>query len=198
MPCSSAGILNDWEMCSSAEASERQSYLEVSKFEATDETFSLPARSRVVNPRRAVKKYRRSAAGGGVLTIDGEEGGGGRSVEALGKTVTYLLKKVLCKHISCSASSAFSATKRVGKVSEVVGFLADRFRAVAVDIVTNQYLDMQSELEVEQGTDTKSAISQLLGECLFVCNMIRHKTNLALTLVSLPFCFFLPISHFVS
>lgn len=50
-------------MCPDEERREREEEGGLSMFEATDETVSSPFRERVADPNKAVKKYRRSAAG---------------------------------------------------------------------------------------------------------------------------------------
>ena len=52
-------------MCPEAEMKEREMEGGISSFEATDATAkpSVPFRNRVADPAKAVKKYRRSAAG---------------------------------------------------------------------------------------------------------------------------------------
>jgi hypothetical protein len=74
-------------MCSEEEALDRERCMEVSVFEATDATRALAQNRRRIDPSRAVKKYRRSAAGSKAA----EDASSLRTVEALQKTTLYLL-----------------------------------------------------------------------------------------------------------
>ena len=50
-------------MCSEDECRDREVFYEVSVFEATAETVRLPPNKRRIDRQKAIKKYRRSAAG---------------------------------------------------------------------------------------------------------------------------------------
>jgi hypothetical protein len=78
-------------MCSEPESDDRLYCMEISAFESTSSTFHLPPKSRVPDPSRCVKKYRRSAAGGGVKAYKNERP---RDVGQLHNTVTFLLGQI--------------------------------------------------------------------------------------------------------
>eukprot|EP00978_Attheya_sp_CCMP212_P023934 scaffold74307_cov51-Attheya_sp.AAC.3 len=117
-------LLDDFYMCSEWEAKDRQKHMELSRLECTRETSSSHVRSRKVDPRRVVKKYRRSAAGGGATVPDG--GNTPRSVAQLDVTVHYLLGQVL-------TTAPFDADCR-HSLAQVAAFVDDRLRAVQVDL----------------------------------------------------------------
>ena len=111
-----------WTMCSEKEARNRSRCKELSMLECTSETFHLPPRNRVPHPQRCVKKYRRSAAGGGVFSdlIN-------RSLSELQYTVNYLLGVILPTQRSCQEMEKQDLIK-------IVDFVEDRLRAVQVDV----------------------------------------------------------------
>lgn len=85
-----------YAMCSAAESTDRQLHLELSEFESTPSTYNLGPRHRKANPRLVVKKYRRSAAGGGVMSCSSPTAAGeGRSIGQLSMTIDHLLGYVL-------------------------------------------------------------------------------------------------------
>ena len=104
---------------------------QISVFEATQETWQLPLSQRRPDATRCVKKYRRSAAGGGVRSFEGERP---RDLSDLRNSVDFLLGFALFDE----------ARFRGGNVSSAVSFITDRLRAVQVDVVTNRLLSEPS------------------------------------------------------
>lgn len=116
-----------WVMCSELEATDRQACMEVSRFEATAGTFDLALKLREADPLLCVKKYRRSAAGGGVRTFENEVP---RDGPALAASVDRLLDGVV--------GGVLRSFERSRSLATAAGFVADRCRAISVDIVTNR------------------------------------------------------------
>ncbi|GMH47070.1 hypothetical protein TrLO_g4271 [Triparma laevis f. longispina] len=108
-------------MCSTSEALDRESCMEISLFEATPSTYNLKIKERIPDPQRCVKKYRRSAAGGGVRTFKNETP---RTENQLYTTVQYLTSLLSSPRTSCS--------------SKTQNYISDRFRAISVDIVQSR------------------------------------------------------------
>ncbi len=144
-------------MCSQEEAIDRQRFNELSLLESTNFSASVSKahpKERIPHPKRCVKKYRRSAAGGGVTGIgdrdgmdsrDGRDGMGEaatgtirrrRNIHDLEVTVNYLLGIIFCTQ--SSAPSTKSKDKDAFRVSllQSVLFVDDRIRAVQVDLTT--------------------------------------------------------------
>ncbi|GMI37151.1 hypothetical protein TrCOL_g1789 [Triparma columacea] len=119
-------------MCSEPESDDRLYCMEISAFESTSSTFHLPPKSRVPDPARCVKKYRRSAAGGGVKSYRNEKP---RGIAQLHDTVTFLFGQVY------NERERFNNTN----LSSAVSFISDRLRAIQVDIVTNRLLENKDE-----------------------------------------------------
>ena len=112
----------NWAMCSEKEARNRSRCKELSMLECTSETFDVPPRNRVAHPQRCVKKYRRSAAGGGVFS-DLKS----RSLSELQYTVNYLTGIILPTQQSCPEM-------KKQDLIQIVDFVEDRLRAVQVDV----------------------------------------------------------------
>lgn len=120
-------------MCSPEESVDRERFNEISLLECTNSSRNGHPKSRVPDPMRCVKKYRRSAAGGGVVdTLNGNENCG-RSIRDLEVTVNYLLGIVFS-----TQSSTMSKEKDIERVSllQAALFVDDRIRAVQVDLTT--------------------------------------------------------------
>ena len=122
--------LKPWAMCSSHEARDRELHMEISNFESTKETWNLLPSQRIADPMLSVKKYRRSAAGGGVnAKSNSSKSLNLRSIAELDSTVTHLLKNIFCHqkshHEKMNAQS----------LSNTAAFVDDRIRAVQVDCV---------------------------------------------------------------
>lgn len=119
-----------WIMCSSYEASERITFKELSPFECTLCTYKKHPRDRVPDPMKCVKKYRRSAAGGGVQSqykANGTEWK--RSLEDLEISVDYLL--------TVFSNQQSEGMEEKASLIKTVNFVDDRLRAVQVDITTH-------------------------------------------------------------
>ncbi len=116
----------EWTMCSNTEALDRTSFKELSPFECTASTYKNHPRDRIADPMKCVKKYRRSAAGGGVMVYENETA---RSLEDLDLTVSYLTGQVYAHQQSCDEMDRVSLVK-------TVNFVDDRLRAIQVDITT--------------------------------------------------------------
>jgi len=113
-------------MCSPNEASDRKAFKELSQFECTSSSYNSHPRNRIPDPTKCVKKYRRSAAGGGVHIEEGEK----RSLGDLEVSVDYLLGVIYAKQQSDGMEEQFSLVK-------TVNFVDDRLRAVQVDLTTS-------------------------------------------------------------
>jgi len=116
-----------WAMCDRAEAMERQKNGELSDFEATLPTAHLHYRKRVASPFLCVKKYRRSAAGGGVSKGSSRN----RSLSHLEATVDHLLNEVFANRSSHPLAKSRSLFR-------TVSFVDDRLRAVQVDLLAHR------------------------------------------------------------
>ena len=118
-----------WMMCSPSEAHDRASFKELSAFECTVSTYDAHPRNRKPDPMKCVKKYRRSAAGGGVKVYVDENGKEyKRTLQELELTVDYLLG-LFVNQKSDGMAEKFSLVK-------TVNFVDDRLRAVQVDLTT--------------------------------------------------------------
>jgi hypothetical protein len=112
--------------CSKAECDERQELKQVSALESTVETSGLPQHQRILDPRLAVTKYRRSAAGTIVQ---------GRSHAALQSTLHHLMYVVMHQaptphHIH---THSHIHTPTISLLSTMAEFCVDRFRACQAD-----------------------------------------------------------------
>ena len=77
--------MRPYQYCSKGECTERQDLGQVSELEATLETCRLVQKKRVLDPRIAVSKYRRSAAGG-------DDGRPIRGREELERSLSHLIR----------------------------------------------------------------------------------------------------------
>eukprot|EP00521_Asterionellopsis_glacialis_P009442 CAMPEP_0195287420 /NCGR_PEP_ID=MMETSP0707-20130614/4488_1 /TAXON_ID=33640 /ORGANISM="Asterionellopsis glacialis, Strain CCMP134" /LENGTH=479 /DNA_ID=CAMNT_0040347173 /DNA_START=17 /DNA_END=1456 /DNA_ORIENTATION=+ len=141
-----------YTMCRENECQERQSQMQVSEFEATPETqHQKSPKYRILDPRLAVAKYRRSAAGEDFRKRKP------RSLEAIGITVHHLLS--LLEHQSVftyndkdnsrnsrgehrkviSSTPILKPSPQKKSLATTVAFVDDRIRACQVDIVVGQH-----------------------------------------------------------
>jgi len=123
-------------MCSSSEATSRETDVELSSFESTLLTSSTSTknRHRVLDPSLCIKKYRRSAAGGGVSTYD--DSSTTRSTDDLLQTVRHVVYNIFCRR---RLAGKFDFRQHNHTLCVVSGFASDRLRGVSVDVVQNQY-----------------------------------------------------------
>jgi SAC3/GANP family/CCCH-type zinc finger len=121
-----------FQYCSEAECYERQELGQVNELEATIETCTLPQAERILDPRYAVTKYRRSAAGGGV---GGSTGGTVDRVTSTKQRRTASQLSSTLRHLMYVAAyhQATSDHPRVTNVSTVLSFLIDRLRSCQAD-----------------------------------------------------------------
>lgn len=126
-------------MCSPLERADRQAHMELHSLECTPSTYRHNPRHRVAEPNLCVKKYRRSAAGGGVRSYDDD----GRTVDALAGTIDYLLGALLPRQRTFGDDVMPPRT-----LAETAAFVDDRVRAVQVDLITS--LGGLSEEEEEE------------------------------------------------
>ena len=119
-------------MCSRQEILFRQRSGEISIFEATDDTVDKPPSKQKLDPTRAVKKYRRSAAG-----TRKDQQYPPRTIGALIQTVDYLSDLFINWQQRPSLS-----------IVELVNFLEDRIRAVQVDLVISQMASKQLQYKI--------------------------------------------------
>ena len=153
-------------MCSEQEALDRQACMEVSRFEATAGTFDLALKLREADPLLCVKKYRRSAAGGGVRTFESEVP---RDGPALAASVDRLLNGIV--------GGVLGSFERSRSLAAAAGFVADRCRAISVDIVTNRM-----EPQVAAPVMTRIARYYILASYIF-CEIkspkFEHRFNVS-------------------
>lgn len=116
-------VIAPWSMCSENEALDRSSHKELSSFESTIDTYKLLPTKRIPDPSLCVKKYRRSAAGGGVKIYQHEKN---RSMEQLELTIDFLM----C--VWSQQKSRMEMQKAL--FLQTVNFVDDRIRAVQVDL----------------------------------------------------------------
>ncbi|KAL9180846.1 hypothetical protein ACHAXT_011299 [Thalassiosira profunda] len=162
-------------MCSQPEALDRQQHLELSPFECDagsalqggtisidgSQASKKASRSRPThNPRYVVKKYRRSAAGGGTLCEESERFP--RTIEELSATVDYLLRHIFACQMPPPIEDGDEKDSNADPneisiwgddtpmkqrppqtqrhmpfpLSDTVAFVDDRLRAVQKDLVT--------------------------------------------------------------
>ncbi|GAB5031845.1 vesicle-associated membrane protein 7b [Nannochloropsis oceanica] len=121
-------------MCSPREREERQAQQDISPFEATDATRALRRHSRILDPQRAVKRYRRAADGRAETAADV------RSLVWLERTVTHLWQVV--RGVLAEASGheeekgeGIQVEKNVSCYVELYDFVSDRFMAVRKDMI---------------------------------------------------------------
>ncbi|CAM9570133.1 unnamed protein product, partial [Choristocarpus tenellus] len=113
-------------MCPTSEMLEREAEGGLSVYEATEATANLPSRQRVADPARAVKKYRRSAAGRDMYRPDQL-----RPLPVLEATVDYLLETIYAQEQDQAAVGNPDFTCRKGRqCGGSYVFVEDRLRAV--------------------------------------------------------------------
>lgn len=121
----------NYSMCCQEECQEREKAKEVSVFEATRETAQRKPHK--IDPRLAVQKYRRSAAG---TTRSSRV----RSRKQLRQAVNYLLELLATqKPLNSSELVDFLST---------VSFFEDRIRAVQVDLVRSEQRCSEIQLRI--------------------------------------------------
>lgn len=123
-------------MCSRREVDFRQGSSEVSVFEATPETATRPPSGRKLDPTRAVKKYRRSAAG-----TSKHHKYPPRSIPNLYLTVDYLANLLVNwqRALHMTSTSSFM---------DLINFLEDRIRAVQVDLVVSGHASKEIQYKI--------------------------------------------------
>ncbi|CAN0104962.1 unnamed protein product, partial [Ectocarpus sp. 8 AP-2014] len=123
-------------MCPESERREREAEGGLSSFEATEATAgaSVSFRQRVADPKKAVKKYRRSAAGRDMHSPELL-----RPLSVLQTTTQYLVQDVFA--VACSSSSSVSSQPRRDRggnptslIAQAYMFVEDRLRAVRQDL----------------------------------------------------------------
>jgi hypothetical protein len=157
------------------EAADRRRFKELSLLECTDSSRTAHPKDRIPDPNRCVKKYRRSAAGGGV---DDNGKKGKRSLDDLEVTVDYLLGIIFSTQTSTpsSSSSSTSSSKdnnnnnnfRVSLLQAVI-FVDDRIRAIQVDLTTlmgEPTTDMNKIIHKVRNIQTKILRYHLLSQHL--------------------------------
>lgn len=131
-------MMDPYIMCSRQEFLFRQKSGEISTFEATNETALLPPSKRYLDPAKAVKKYRRSAAG-----TSKEQQYPPRNLESLFITVDYLAGLLV------GWQSTFESIEIVSvSLLDLVNFVEDRMRAVQVDLVVTQIASKQLQYKI--------------------------------------------------
>lgn len=135
-------------MCSRQEFLFRQKSCEISIFEATQETASRPPSKRHLDPTKAVKKYRRSAAG-----TSKEQQYPPRNLESLLLTVDYLASlltnwQTLLREITQQDARRQQTNAAAVSLLDVVNFVEDRLRAVQVDLVVSQKACQQLQYKI--------------------------------------------------
>lgn len=128
--------IEPFTMCCRKECTFRVKSNEVSIFEATEDTVHQPPSKRRLDPNKAVKKYRRSAAG-----TSKDQQYPARSLGSLFLTVEYLANLFLRWETSCGSRSTVS-------LLDLVNFLEDRLRAVQVDLVVSQMASKELQFKM--------------------------------------------------
>ena len=117
-----------WGMCPEFEMIDRQVTNDVSLFEAQI-PFNPPQGKLIIDPRRAVKKFRRSAAGNYELAEDL------RPPDVLLATTVYLMKEVLGDERWPANNVPFSV---------LYAFIRDRLRAIRTDLTLQNCKNLSS------------------------------------------------------
>ena len=120
-------------MCFEEECRERQAQNQVSEWEATKETFGSLPNKRILHPRLAVAKYRRSAAGDSRRRPP-------RSLEELQMTWKHLRRIFVHQTIHDTVAPR--------SLRSTVAFVDDRVRAVQVDFVLSQQASASLQIEL--------------------------------------------------
>jgi hypothetical protein len=143
-----------WQMCSILEGRDREEHMELSELECTVDTFHRAPRERKADPALCVKKYRRSAAGGGSSISEHIKlNSRVRSVQDLVTTVRHLLYRILANRRSHPNTEPLPLCR-------VVHFVDDRIRAIQVDYVT--YHKEQLLLQLERTDEVERSILSTL------------------------------------
>lgn len=111
-----------YQLCTKEECVERQELRQVSELEATVETCLLPQAERILDPKLAVTKYRRSAAGTSSTTSNSTL----RNRDTLIATIHHL-------STVCATCQATVGHPRVTDVGVMINFVVDRLRACQSD-----------------------------------------------------------------
>ena len=119
-------LMEPYLMCSREECNFRQHSGEISVFEATADSAGLPPSQRILDSTKAVKKYRRSAAGSAQQFPT-------RSMTQLTQTVEYLTQLLIQWPQRLLDANTMDWT-----FLDVVNFVEDRIRAIQVDLVVSQ------------------------------------------------------------
>jgi hypothetical protein len=125
MSSSSYSYPSPYAHCSKQECDERQELKQVSALESTVETSGLPQHRRLLDPRLAVTKYRRSAAGSIVQGL--------RSHAALQSTLCHLMYVVMHQAPTPHHSHIHTHSDTTISLSTTAEFCIDRFRACQAD-----------------------------------------------------------------
>jgi hypothetical protein len=148
-------------MCTSHEASDRTAFKELSQLECTSSTYHRAhPRDRRPDPFKCVKKYRRSAAGGGVnvnVNVNDNDKHESRSILDLEISADYLIGRIFANQqsdhdgmeesVSPTSTSTSTSTCCQYQLSlaQTANFVDDRLRAVQVDLTT-----LLGRMEMEQ------------------------------------------------
>jgi len=140
---------NEWMMCTISEAQERKSCHELSIFECMSNEIGDPIRN-MPDPFRCVKKYRRSAAGGGAIRRDLHQ----RTLDEIEITILYILGGVFTRqrpphrhhHLYVKTQENLQEVNLLNDTNPImehthslcntIKFVDDRIRAVQVDLTT--------------------------------------------------------------
>ncbi|CAM9458729.1 unnamed protein product [Chrysoparadoxa australica] len=129
-------------MCSEEEATRREEEMDVSMYEATDATLSLPVNKRRIDRRRAVAKYRRSAAGRDIQAEAFQ-----RPLPALLDTTRYLLTLFMRETgLGCKQPRVGGSTH------DAYTFVEDRLRAVRQSLVVQHMSHKEDAILILEAT----------------------------------------------
>lgn len=107
-----------YQYCTREECEERQELKQVHELEATLETCSLPQAKRILDPRLAVSKFKRSAAGTCARHVKG--------AQLLGRTLAHL-------RVICATRRATPGHPPCNDLQNWAEFVVDRLRAAQSD-----------------------------------------------------------------
>lgn len=150
-----------WQMCSILEGRDREEHMELSELECTVDTYHRAPRERKADPALCVKKYRRSAAGGGSSISEHIKlNSRVRSVQDLVATVRHLLYGIVANRRSHPITEPLPLCR-------VVHFVDDRIRAVQVDYVTYHKEQLLRQLErTDEAERSILSVLQMQFHCL--------------------------------
>ncbi|CAM9127913.1 unnamed protein product [Ectocarpus sp. 4 AP-2014] len=163
-------------MCPESERREREAEGALSSFEATEATAgaSVSFRQRVADPNKAVKKYRRSAAGRDMHSPELL-----RPLSVLQITTQYLVQDVFA--VACSSCSSVSSQPRRDRggnssslIAQAYIFVEDRLRAVRQDL-TVQGLALEGTTGAAEVLQTMANFYILAGYLMSDEARIRFK-----------------------